>query len=339
MPPASIVARNLGPLRDRLEALGIDSDRLLRARGVDPGTLDRDDFRLPVAVSDRIWTDAAIETGDPDFALHLAESIEPRSFGVLTYILGSSATVGEAFHRLAQHFAVVSSASGYRLERDGEEARLLVEMPELDRRARHARQSIEFLVATAYCFNRTQCVEPWSASTVWFPHVAPASVDEHRRIFAGATIVFGAPRCGYAFDRQALEIPLRRSDPRLLEILERHAHELRRGTASGELQDRLRAALSAALADGSELGTDTLARTLGVSTRTLRRQLASAGTSFSEVLDQLRQEMAINLLDSDSPPVEVAHALAFSDLRALNRAFRRWFGITPIAYRNTRDDR
>jgi AraC-like DNA-binding protein len=84
---------------------------------------------------------------------------------------------------------------------------------------------------------------------------------------------------------------------------------------------------------GADLAT--LARRFGSSPRTLQRRLGEEGTSFQEVLDQVRSEAAERYLaDSSLSCAEVGYLLGFSEPAAFHRAFKRWRGVTPKEYRS-----
>jgi AraC-like DNA-binding protein len=74
------------------------------------------------------------------------------------------------------------------------------------------------------------------------------------------------------------------------------------------------------------------ARRLGLGRRTLERRLDDEGTSFRDLLAGTRQQLA-RLWLPDLPIAEVADRLAYGDVRAFDRAFRRWTGTTPSAWR------
>jgi AraC-like DNA-binding protein len=78
-----------------------------------------------------------------------------------------------------------------------------------------------------------------------------------------------------------------------------------------------------------------VARSLGVSARTLQRQLRQEGVSFAQLLAELRREMAPSLLQDGQYGVsEVAFLLGYEDPSAFRRAFQRWFGRSPRSFRS-----
>jgi AraC-like DNA-binding protein len=88
---------------------------------------------------------------------------------------------------------------------------------------------------------------------------------------------------------------------------------------------------------GQRPGVQQVARELSVSPRTLQRRLESAGTSFQQVLDEVRQDTARRLLSAtELQPAEIAFLLGFEELNFFNRAFIAWDGITPGRWRAAR---
>ena len=77
-----------------------------------------------------------------------------------------------------------------------------------------------------------------------------------------------------------------------------------------------------------------VARTMHLSTRTLKRRLAEQGTTFSKIRDDLRRQRALLLVDNRALSIgEVATKLGYTELPNFTRAFRKWTGMTPLAYR------
>jgi AraC-like DNA-binding protein len=84
---------------------------------------------------------------------------------------------------------------------------------------------------------------------------------------------------------------------------------------------------------GADTGMDAVARELNMSPRTLRRRLEEAGTSYRSLVDEVRETLAEELLDTGALSVEdVAIRLGYAEASSFIYAFKRWKGITPAAY-------
>jgi AraC-like DNA-binding protein len=102
--------------------------------------------------------------------------------------------------------------------------------------------------------------------------------------------------------------------------------------SSGSVVDRVRRVLARLLPQG-EPGVAAVARALDMSARTLQRQLEEEGTTFRDVLNDLRSEMAqAYLRDGHHTIAEVTYLLGFSETAAFSRAFKRWTGVAPSRY-------
>jgi AraC-like DNA-binding protein len=136
--------------------------------------------------------------------------------------------------------------------------------------------------------------------------------------------------------RDLLDTPLVRADPRLCVILDRQVREtLERLPKTTDLSERVRQIVAEKLTAG-EPKIGEIARGLGMSARTLQRQLDRDGTKFRELIDALRRELAVShLKEKEIPIAEVAFLLGFSEASAFHRAFKRWSGQTPAEFRQS----
>jgi AraC-like DNA-binding protein len=99
----------------------------------------------------------------------------------------------------------------------------------------------------------------------------------------------------------------------------------------GALVTEIRAQLAR---EGGPPTIEEVARALRVSPRTLKRRLAELGTTFSELRDDQRRQRALLLLDDRNLSIsDVATRLGYTELPNFTRAFRKWTGMTPAAYR------
>ncbi|HEX5751753.1 MAG TPA: helix-turn-helix domain-containing protein [Archangium sp.] len=144
----------------------------------------------------------------------------------------------------------------------------------------------------------------------------------------------GAPRARLIYDSHWLDLPLPGADPELATYLEQQARARFEATAArGTLVLEVRRLLREQLTQGSP-SMASVARRLALSTRSLQRRLGEEGTSYEQVLDELRAEVArAYLTREDLSVAEVGFLLGFQDSSSFHRACRRWFGTTPTRLR------
>jgi AraC-like DNA-binding protein len=156
------------------------------------------------------------------------------------------------------------------------------------------------------------------------------------------TMRFCRPSHRLVFDASILDLPLVSADPAAAELLRAQCdRELATIADAGGFVGRVRASIAGGEGGFRPLGAslttrlEDVARAVRVSTRTLKRRLAERGTSFSEVLDEVRRQRALLLLDDRRLGLgDVADRLGYSDVANFTRAFRRWTGQTPAAFRS-----
>ncbi len=312
-----------------LMAAGADVQAVLAEAGISPAELGDPERRFPREAMLTLWRAACRATGDSAFALHVAERATYGSFGVLEYIARSSSTLGEALTRVARYVRLLDDVAEIAFVNTSEE---LTIVPRLSDAWPIPGDVMEGLLAMTVRLARELTGDArLLPRAVEFQHAAPPDTREHTRVF-GLTVRFGAARNGVTFARAALALPVARADPALSAILDRHAQELlRRLPPVGTFSQRVRALLAAELRGGNA-ALEPVAARLRVSTRTLRRRLKDEGTSLTELLDELRRELALGYVDERAMTLDaIAFELGFADARAFRRAFKRWTGRAPRA--------
>jgi AraC-like DNA-binding protein len=168
---------------------------------------------------------------------------------------------------------------------------------------------------------------------VWFEHAAPSYAAEYNRIFGGQER-FRMPSTGMVLDRALLDREQRYADPRLYAMLRDKAEEaLRRLDRGATLAERIKDLVLCRVLDAKPSLSDA-SREVGMTPRALRRKLEAEGTSFAAVVDDARAELARRILGEASTTIqEAAYRLGFAEVSSFHRAFRRWTGMTPSAYR------
>jgi AraC-like DNA-binding protein len=149
--------------------------------------------------------------------------------------------------------------------------------------------------------------------------------------------VFGAPAAALTLDPAAMLAPSRRADALVATLLSRASEQaLATMPAGPPLQRQVQAAIMELVVRGLPAMVD-VARRLGVTERTLRRRLQDEGISFRELREQTLLTLACEqLASSDLTITEIAFATGFSELSAFHRAFVRWTGLTPTAWRDNK---
>jgi AraC-like DNA-binding protein len=315
-------------------ARGLEVEALLAAVGIDPACLGDPDARLPIEKEEALWTEMARLADDPFFGLHAQRSIPPGTIDVLDYAVRSSPTLRDAFKSLVRYNRLVHDAAEFELAESGAEARLTQRFRGDPRGA--SWQVADYSLGGLLTVCRELVGDDWAPLAVTLSHAAPPDPTPYREFF-GVMPRFDGDVNELVVPRTLLDRPIAGADPLLHDVLRRHADALlARLPRSEDLVGEVRNLLARDLARG-EPRIEAIARKLGVNVRTLQRRLAENGSSFQDVLDELRHDLALRLLDERRVAVaEVAYLLGYSEPSAFHRAFKRWTGTTPDRHRQDR---
>ena len=315
---------------ERAEQLGVARETLLREAKVDERQLRDPDARIPLEAIARIWRVAGAHARDPAFGLRLGAETSIRDWGLVGYAVAFSNTLGSGLNRLAHYSRVISDALVVRIdtERDATWVRLDVQ-PAL----RAFRPAVDARLAALLSACREMVAAPVTPLLVQLSYRQPADVKDYERFF-GAPLEFGALASSFLLRSEDLARRVALADQSLVGYLETLADQQ---LASLGKEHTLRERVSRVLWTELSERTPTLegvARSLGVSARTLQRQLRKEGTAFAKLLAEIRREMAPALLrDGRHGVSEVAFLLGYEDPSAFRRAFQRWFARSPRSFR------
>jgi AraC-like DNA-binding protein len=312
---------------------GVPPGKLLAAVDLDPQSLMANG-RVPAEPVLRLWRVAAELCGDPGFGLSVADHLQSYYFGGLAFAVHGSATFGDALRRVARFFAVVNQHGGLELVDDGPRVRVrLVARVEVG--AEELRHPAECVLAALLWIGRRATGAALQPVAVWFRHAAPAEPAAHVRAF-GIAPQFEQPWNELVFARATLDTPQLAPSSEMTALAERHLHrQIAELPPSETFTGRVRRLLLEEL----QLGEPTLARLaarLRMSERTLQRRLSGEGTSMQALLDDARREISLRrLAESNQSIAEISFLLGFTEVSAFHRAFKRWTGSTPAAYRQS----
>ena len=338
---ASVSITALAPFLRLLEEAGPDvvartaerSEQLFARWGISLAELEADlTLRLPHALMVELNQMFIEMLDDPSASLRAGTKLQPGDYELLEYLCGTCGTLGESMACLGRYYALLAPAE---LETvvDGEraEARFRI-APGLD-----APDSFhEFGMASNFTMSilHLDLNGAQMPLEVCFAHKAPSYADLFPQLFL-APVRFECEHNAIVFPVAMLEHRMRSADPLLHAVLARQAdRELAALSDQSAFPLKVREAIDAELAQGAPLAD--VARRLHMSASALRSRLRQHGTSYSALLDRIRRDHAKRALrQSQISFAEVAHQLGFAHPPAFHRAFRRWFGLTPSAYRET----
>ena len=319
-----LVAR---PAIANLEARGLDAAAVLRTAELSSEALASIDSRLPVASVLRLWEAAAEAAGDPSFGVHVAEALPHGKYDVFEHILSAASTVGAGLSQLARYIPLIHDHSTMTLDLEPGHARLLRRVPSI------GPQYDEFSMTLLLVRSRQASATAWTPERMTFQHERTPDDGEPARVF-GCPVVFGAAETEMLIPRSVVELPHPRADSPLLEVLSRHVDaRLESLPPRGALLARVSSAIARRIA--TELPSlASTAAALRMPERTLQRRLAEEGVTHSALVDDVRRNLALELLvDANVTLTEIGYRLHFADPTAFYRAFKRWTGEGPAAYR------
>jgi len=334
---STVAATVVADMLQYLERIGISADGIARQCGIDVRPQSGTDDRVPGSRVEQLWRVAVRRTGDPLIGLHMAESYSPGALDILGYVVLSCRTVGEVLERVAKYMRILNDGMRIELVREGRLAYcrcIFIETMD-NYLLRDGQQAVDATWAGLARELRRLTLKPLAPAEVLLRRPAPGAKEasEYVRVL-GASVKFGAREDRFIVPVSHLDEPLRSANPSLLQAFEQHADGVLArldppGSKSQEVASVLAQRLKGAIPPLKEI-----ARELSMSDRNLQRALRSDGTTYQKLLDQVRRDLAIShLRDGATSASQVGFLLGFSEPSAFHRAFRRWTGQAPSAYR------
>ena len=314
-----------------LAELGVNADALAAECGLDLVTLGLPDHPVPGEAVVAFFETAAERGACEDFGIRLAQRQDLSVLGPLWMTMRSAQTVRDALQVLAQFFVAHTSGAvvGFEPQADGSG---IVSYALSAGVSPRDRQTIELGLALLCNELRLHCGATWLPSAAQFAHDRPRSLASHRSVF-GPRLHFAQDRSAVWIDRACLDTPLTgRSLPThaMLKKLLVSRVDGAQAVAS-KVEGAMRALMPFAACDREQV-----ARVANLSQRTLQRRLADAGTSFQDLRDRVRADIAWKYLrQSGLQAAQIAEILGYSEPAAFTRAFRRQHGMTPSAARRS----
>ena len=309
---------------DLARTLGLDPVRMVTAAGLPLGCLVDPDLRIPVPQVGRLLAASAARTNRPDFGLLLAEKRSLANLGPLGLVAREQPTMRQAIDVLAPSISMHNEALSLQIESASDVSILRIVLQH-DEPAQMAQLS-ELALAAMTRMLRRLSDGAFMPESVHFMHRAPPDLVTHRHLF-GVTPVFSQDFIGVVVATRQLDSALPQADPLAAVQLARHLTVW----TGNQRRDPVRATqeLVTLLLPTGHATIARVASDLGTNRRTLHRQLAARGTSFTAILDASRRALVDTYIADGSRSLsDIAGLLGYASLSA----FSRW------RHRQTHDD-
>jgi AraC-like DNA-binding protein len=316
-----------------MERLGFTAQQCLAGTSVTVGQLDDPHAQVSLQQETRFYRNCLQLAGDPSIGLQLGAAYGPQRYGIFGYAVLSAQTPRHALTLLQNFGSLTFTWFSFAQKLVGDTVVIgLHDRMELDQEVRallHDRDISAVIKGFGDVLGKTLPV-----TRVALPH------DGHRRsrhyqAFFGCPVEFGAAGSCIEFSSSILDLPLPHRDATASEYLRQQCQLLvSKLRDQGQLIASVRQLLL--VRPGVFPDIEQVAERLSLSVRTLQRKLSDEGTSFQEVLDEVRFQLAKQYLSETRLPLqEISFLLGYNEPSNFTHAFKRWANMAPNFYRRS----
>lgn len=313
-----------------VELHDIDSRAFVRQLGISLPTVPNPAARLPSTLVDEAFSKAARLITDPAFALRAGECWHPSNLGTLGYAWLSSKSLRTALKRMERYSRILGQKSSLQCVDTDDGLRLVYDHGRGISPVGDVLADFSLSLTAAMC--RTNYGPGLTFSSVHFRRSKPIDPAPYEKLF-GCRVRFSMPDDSLALNNEYADKPLPTMNLELARMFDAILADQLAELDSTDLANRCKEYLLHELTSG-EPSEQKMAAAMCMSRRTLQRKLGECGLTYKELLDRTRHELALRYLDNPNNSVtDITFLLGFSEQSAFSRAFKRWSGKAPTAYR------
>jgi len=311
-----------------LERQGFVSKAVFAEAGLDIAQTQNPNARYLVTDMTKLWHTCVSITGDPAFGLSVPQYRSATTFHGMGMAVDASGTLRESLERLVKLSRLVSNVADLRLYPREDKCWVLEWYIEPEVRKEVADEAMDaFLCSLSLRLEAEDIVE------VYFVRAEPADPAPWHKAFYQKPVHFSATTDAVVISEAALDKPRLPGNPALASAGETVAldylHKLDREDVVLQVENQIRHRLKMGEPKQQEV-----AEALHLSVRQLQRKLSAQDTSFAQLLQEIRHQLAREYLaDPNRSIVEISLSLGFSDQSNFASAFRRWEGVSPSEFR------
>ena len=325
---AKIAIQPIRSLINYCERMGLVRHELLQAISLSEEQLNDSQLLIDVLRYEELYKFSSEALNNATLGFEFGKTFEADRWGILSYIASTSLYLFDAME--AQYrFQSLSGNMGAPIQISHGMVTTLQWVPAYNCSHHLPEQIITGLISLARSLTNQESFAP---SAVFFTHKPLADVQFYEDFFK-CPVKFNEQYNGIVMDNFELQVPIRKSDAELNKVLYQHAQTMLTHQTFSSPMEVIKDYVVKTLPDHVP-DIEEVAQYLDLSVRSTQRKLQDYGTSFSQVLDAIRKEMALTYLrQTHNSVLYVSERLGFSEQSAFQRAFKRWTGTTPRRYR------
>jgi AraC-like DNA-binding protein len=310
-----------------LEALGADPEPVFAAAGLDLHLLENPDSDIPFAAAGRLMQACVSATRCEHFGLLAGQGLALQSLGIVGQLMQTAPTLEFALWDLALSQARLVEGAVFYLRRMGDYSALCFAIHQ----PRMAAVSQISDKAIALAFNAIRELAGPVVIEVNLGHAQPRDISPFRRFF-GVPLRYDSEESGVVLPSRALSLPVMSVNP----VLRNQLHDtiwahpaLSRPDICAQVVRTLRPRIIS-----GQVSIEEVAASLSLHPRSLLRKLKAQGTTFRDLLNETRFEVACQLLSGTRLSItEIGLVFGYSDTAVFTRSFERQCGLSPSGWR------
>ena len=327
----SILATLLLPIANVLGKRGFDPVEVMAEFGIDAAKIATPDWRVPLEDYDSLITRCVEITQDEAFGLYAGEELQPQSLSALGFGWLASDTIYDGLARAVRFCRLVSSIAELRLLESNE----FIELQLFGTSLLYATNYQRLDYGAAWVVRMCQLNLGSYLSPVIVEMARPMPAEPERwESLLSSKVVFGSKKTSIKWSRADVQDRLVTGDPVLARVNDEQAEAYINSFLQNDISRSVVRKIISRLPDGPP-DQQLIASDLCISNRTLQRKLKDEGTSYNDLLQSTRLQLANKYLRQRNRSVaEVTYLLGFSEPSAFSRAYKRWTGQSPASYQD-----
>jgi AraC-like DNA-binding protein len=312
------------------EQNGLDPEPLFTEVGITLDQIRDPNARIPARAWDALARATVAQVGDPALGLQAAQCWHPSNLGALGYAWLSSSTLRRGLERVVRYWRLIGEKTAARLEGTEEDLKTVFESGRTDPVVSAVTADFSISLLVSMCrMNYGNGLRPVA---VRLKRAKPDGWQVYESHY-GCSVRFDATEDSFTLTRDDADKVLPSSNRQIATTLDSILAQQLAQLDKTNVVARCRASLLEQLPSG-ELSEEEMAQQLNMSRRTLQRKLADAETTYQQLVDTTRRELALRYIENPSQSItDITFMLGFSQQSAFTRAFRRWTGYAPREYR------